>query len=53
MTFNKALVALIPFVTVLVAHFAGADSDASFVVAAAVTALTAAGVYVVPNAPAE
>ena len=49
---RKAMVALVPFVTVLVAHFAGADSDTAFVVGTVVTALSAAGVYVVPNDPA-
>lgn len=49
-TVRKFLVATIPFVTALVVHFAGADSDTSFVWFAAVSALTAAGVYVVPNA---
>lgn len=47
---RKSLVALVPFVTTLVAHFAGASSSTAFVVGAAVTALAAAGVYVVPNA---
>ena len=51
-TVRKALVAVVPFVTVLVTHFAGASSDATFVVTAAVSALTVAGVYVVPNATA-
>lgn len=51
-TVRKWLVSVVPFVTVLVAHFAGADSDTAFVVAAAVTALASAGVYVVPNVPA-
>lgn len=48
-TFRKALVAAIPFVTTLVVHFAGADSDVTFVWAAVVTGLTTAGVYLVPN----
>lgn len=47
--YAKALVALIPLVTTLIVHFAGADSDISFVWATVVTALTAGGVYLVPN----
>lgn len=50
MTYNKALVALVPLVLTLVAHFVGADSDAYFVAGTIVTALTALGVYAVPNA---
>ena len=34
---RKALVALVPFVLTLVAHFAGADSDTYFVAGAVVT----------------
>lgn len=47
--YSKALVALVPLALTLIAHFAGADSDAYFVAGVVVTALTAAGVYVVPN----
>ncbi len=47
--YSKAIVALVPLVLTLVAHFAGADSDAYFVAGAIVTALTAAGVYAIPN----
>jgi hypothetical protein len=47
--YSKFIVALVPLVTTLVVHFAGADSDVTFVWAAVVSALTAAGVYVVPN----
>lgn len=47
---RKALVATIPFVTALITRFAGADSDTMFVWFAAVSALTVAGVYLVPNA---
>lgn len=47
--YSKAIVALVPFITTLVVHFAGVSSDATFVWAAVVTALTAAGVYIVPN----
>lgn len=47
--YRKAIVALVPFVTTCVAYFLGTDSDVAFVWAAAVTALTAAGVYAVPN----
>ena len=47
--YRKALVALVPFVSSCVAYFLGADSDVAFVWAAAITALTAAGVYAVPN----
>lgn len=50
--YRKALVALVPFATTLIVHFAGASSDVTFVWAAVVTALTAAGVYAVPNKPA-
>jgi len=47
--YNKFFVALVPFVTTLVVHFFGAGSDVTFVVAAAVTALSALGVYQVAN----
>ena len=50
--YRKFAVALVPLVTTLVAHFFGADSDVSFVVATVVTALTALGVYAVPNSAA-
>ncbi len=50
--YAKFLVALVPLVTTLVAHFAGEGSDTAFVWAAVVTALTAAGVYIIPNKPA-
>ncbi len=48
--YRKFLIALVPFVGTLVAHFAGEGSDAQFVWAAVVSALVAAGVYAVPNA---
>ena len=47
--YSKFLVALIPLVGTLIAHFAGEGSDTAFVYAAVVSALTAAGVYVIPN----
>lgn len=47
--YRKFIVALVPLVTTLIAHYAGAGSDAEFVWAAVVTALTAAGVYAIPN----
>ena len=49
---RKALIALVPLVGTLVAHFVGADSDGYFVWGTVVTALTALGVYGVPNKPA-
>lgn len=47
----KAFVAaVVPFVTIVVAHFAGASSDAAFLVAAGTGFLTGLGVYATPNA---
>lgn len=48
----KAVVAaVIPFVSTLVLHYAGADSDLVFVWAAVTGLLTSLGVYEVRNQP--
>jgi hypothetical protein len=47
--YSKAIAALVGLVTVLVAHFAGVDSDEAFVVSAVTAALVTLGVFAVPN----
>lgn len=47
--YSKFIVALVPLVGTLIAHFAGANSDGYFIYGTVVTALVALGVYVIPN----
>lgn len=49
--YNKLVVAFVGFALTLAIHFFGEQSDVVFIIQALTAALTAVGVYAIPNKP--